>query len=272
MKKVKWVVLASIIIVIGLFVGVLIQDEMRHERENRDNDAYEDYYCNDYHLVCKNLDERVGKYRITLSAGEFLFRYGTIEGISDEEFIFAHKSYLLFGYGENMVLQSPENDVDVLNDWHINEVSLYYLDYNDPQNPGTFAMATADKYITYEVASSTEYKLIEQVKEMQLNTDPDGLGCLNNNGYPDYKNVIPSNYTVYIRLHFAEAENIAWDANVEIFQSETNETEFVVTVDKGAINEDYQRERGSYIIPLDSELYRLIVEAYTQGELGRLSK
>lgn len=253
-----------LLVLIGCRVFSIIRKYVAHrqyEIENRENSSYAEYLCRDYHLVCLDMDERVGNY----VEGKYTFRYGTIEGISDQEYIYAYRLYLIY-YGDNMILQHPENQTQVLDDWTINKVMLYYIDHNDQRNPRTYRMATAEDYVIHEMASSTEKELFAQLKEMKLCEEPTDAECFIGEKWLNYKRCINDSTTVCIRVYFDEAETLAWDAEIKIYQSTEDESKFAVTIDRGSINEEFERFYGEYVVDSNSILHQWIVDAWIQGE------
>lgn len=255
-KYFKWIALGvSGVIVCCLLLVIFF-------RKAPNGDVYAPYTCKDYHLVCLNSGEYLGENKVKISDLPCTFKYNAIAHCAEEEFVAAWmKINAPFNAGENMVLQGPENDLDVLNDWTIKKVILYYYDINDKRNPDAGDRATAEDYHIVEIAEVEDEALFQEILEMKLNTTPKDGTCIGGDYHLSYDSTLDDKH-VYLRIFFEESDSIAWDSEIDVYESKEIPAQFMVTINKGSIDSAYQKHKGGYIVEPSSSLYRFILNGY----------
>lgn len=263
-KPLQLCLIITMVIVITMFLFSAWNDWKIAIRET---DAYVDYTCRDFHLVSLKNGKRIGDKKIEIGNSTYEFYYNLIPDISEEDFVAARKKPLVHFPDEAYeILQSPENKIDVLNDWNIKEIQLYYFDWGDIRNHNK-KDGPVENWVINVFASSSDELMIQQVLDMSLNKKIE-TGMSYKNDSKTYKNIIPEKKDVYMRILFEESEYIAWDAAIDIYQSKTDETQYVVTVYGGCRTESNEDYRGYYMLDASSELYEMIINAYTEGKIS----
>lgn len=160
-------------------------------------EMYEDYGRYDAHLQCTNVYGR--SKTIKREDFEGSHRYKKIHSVSDEQFIcLTSFAFPYEGLTETlMVLQNPDNYVDVFNEWMVKKIEL--SDYSGDEVINTLTdqniVSEFKKFINSE---KTEDELIDPV--------------------PDDRKYNPKGYT--ISIHYEETENIYWKTMVYHYISE----------------------------------------------------
>ena len=94
-------------------------------------DKYCNYKCYDYHLACLNesypfaYEERY--YNDDFADYKYKIVFRKPLNTSDEQFICAHVKWIVMlepGW-KNVIMQNPDNYIDVLNDWTIKQIIIY---------------------------------------------------------------------------------------------------------------------------------------------------
>jgi len=256
------------IAIIGVLLAIMVCFYMalvEWKKAIQDNDKYVNYICRDYHLVSLKDGEPVGENLVDVDGHEYIFRYYVLPDVSDEEFVGAWACWrAILAKGKNMVLQNAEENLDVLSDWSMNRWSLYYYDSSDTRNPSQGDIATAEDYVIYEMKNGTEKDIFQQIKAMSLNTEPE-------NTEPKvpvtYVNALKEDFKMYLRLYFEETDTIAWESEIKIFCPDEGEEVYIITIDKGCLNEGLQPKSEDILIDPSSQLYGVIYNAYLESEL-----
>ena len=225
---------------------------------------YSRYKCYDTHLFCLDAQDKIGYYSKKLDREWYSFKFRKPVGVSDEQFICARVEHR-FSQVDIVVMQNPQNYVDVLQDWTIKEIEIYYisLDYNriegaskkieDEEEPARTPMRI--------IASTTESLIFEEFKDFVLCPDTvDGVTIRPTWGYNDkgFESEIHESVKVYIRVHFNEAENIVWDSEIRCVIDEENKNRYI-RIDKGRSTMGYSMSLEAYVdINEWSNLYQWI--------------
>lgn len=262
MKKIQvkqiTICVSVVFLVVIFFLAVTIGIKLK--AMHTENDTYIEYTCRDFHLVALEQGDCVGYKDIVLKNRIYRDYYNLIKNISDKDFIVAERRPLeLFSAGSYYVLQSPQNQIDVFNDWNVKTVRIYLCDESDERNTNRDQKAV-ENWVIQELVSSSEETMLKQIQEMPLNVEPEtGSSYKNNND--EYKE-IGSDKDMYLRILFEESEYIAWDAPIRIYQSKADQTKYNVVIHVGNMNEEFEQQGGYYVVDSSSELYDFILDAY----------
>ena len=199
-----------------------------------DPQKYTSYRCYDYHLKCLKVEGKRARaefsYRSDSTGVESTHRawIQQIDGESEDMFIYTEVlPPLPLGPSYKIVMQNPNNYVDIWKEWSVEKIELYYIDdykpiaQNKPANIPTAVIAT-----TSETGCLSDMKkLVDTSDERNKQNIPDGYvkEGFDENG---------SGYNYYIRVYFKESENIVWDSCVEIYYSSENKDR-IIYIDVG---------------------------------------
>jgi hypothetical protein len=188
---------------------------------------YTEYVCYDSHLVCLKSGKYLGRtdypyYREYESSGKkfeytITVKLWKIPKESEDQFVYAHAFRPILDVGRRVVMQNPDNYVDVLSTWNIEKLELYCLDRSDidkERNPKKKVIeTTSDSTCISELVSFALSELdpekIEKFKTMY---------SVNSGGYYDF----------YVRAYFSESEYIAWDAEADLYFDKESEQKLVM--------------------------------------------
>ena len=246
-KRIKTVIICIICILL-----LLVLYNMKHEKEYGDNPKYKDYVCKDYHLVHLGNGERNGTYQIDIGTNPYIFHYFKIRDISDDKVIAAQMcTNVLFIDRYEGVMQSPDYQIDILNEWTIKGILIYYID-------------STEREIT--MASGFGENLIEEIRGLELNQEPIGGNYYSATHFAEYKeSFLKIRPHTYLRVIFEESEDIVWETYVDIAQSAYDKSKYMVTLECGVRNADYEKTYKNVILDPSSELYKFILDAYLEG-------
>lgn len=135
------------------------------------------------------------------------------------------------------VLQNPENKVDVLREWKICEIQLCHLESGHESGYDT---TTVPVYSV--IKASNDSTLIQQFRNLTSSESADVYENFNTDGYERVQNA-------YLRIVFEESENLVWTSVCEIYRSEFDDNQYVVTLNLGTETEDFQEDR--YSVPVN---------------------
>ena len=266
-KPTKRVVIGSLVIMAIILLAIQIKiSKINYEKTYQDNDSYVDYVSKDPHLVCVKEGERAGMQIIEEDGVDYRYYYKLIKDVSDDEFIATHKKARMFRSEEyDIVLRSPDNDTNVLKDWKIKEIEVFYFDDNEVG--GVFQKKSATQkgdYIIHSIANTSDSAIIEELLDTLLNSTPD-MGFDMSEERENYKKVKMPSIDFYLRLHFEETKGLVWDASIEIYRNNTDNSKYEITLYYNTYGDETERE--SYEVQLDSssELYQMIWEAYQEN-------
>lgn len=225
--------LIIVLVVVSALLSGCSRDPYRYDIPNPEK--YASYICYDYHLYCldayKNADSALMEDELGATY-KVSYRYAV--GESDDEFICARAGlYAPLSFPEILILQNPEQYIDVWNDWTVKEIQLYVQDLHDdnfkrideedePARTPTSIIAT-----TADADCLTEIKTFAAADEPQPFIPPDG-----------YVNEIlqKDRFKFYIRVSFNESANIVWDSAVTPYYSEET-GDRLICIDKGNMDD-----------------------------------
>ena len=197
-------------------------------------EKYTSYICYDYHLKCLETEGEKAiteiSYQDDLTNNEYKQKawFQKIVGESDDTFIYAEVlSSLPLVPSDKVVMQNPNNYIDIWNDWSIKKIELYYIDGRDPIEQNK-AANIPDKIIASTTDLGCLYEFIELVKSSDDETEKFILPY----GYVREHMYDGVGLSYYIRVYFNESENIIWDSQVTSFLSNESPTR-VICVDNG---------------------------------------
>ena len=254
MKK-KHIGKAIVVVGVLCIVVFLVQRNLEHERKFGNNPKYKEYVCRDYHLVYRGDGERNGTYEINIGDVPYVFRYILINDVSDDKLIAAEmRTNVFFEDRYEGVLQSPNYEIDILKEWKAEEILLYYIESGDERE--------------VMIESGFTDNLIKEIRELSLNQEPIGGNYYGPIHFQEYKeSYLSIRPDTYIRIRFEESEEIMWETRVHIVQSAYNKSQYMVMLECGVRNKDYEKTFENVILDPSSELYKFILGAYLEGEL-----
>ena len=265
-KPTKRMVIGSLVIMALILLAIQIKiSEINYEKRHRDNDSYVDYVYKDPHLVCVKEGERAGMQIIEKDGPDYRYYYNLIKDVSDDEFIAAYEQPIVFfPNGRDIILQSPDSDTNVLKDWKIKEIDVFYFEYKEVDMFRQESATRRGDYIVHSIARTSESAIIEELLDTLLNSTPD-MGFDMSEERENYKKVKMPSIDFYLRLHFEETKGLVWDASIEIYRNNTDNSKYEITLYYNTYGDETERE--SYEVQLDSssELYQMIWEAYQEN-------
>ena len=215
---------------------------------------YKSYKRYDYHLKCfdkedyiteqiqaKYVDYRGQKYKGNVSLQK-------ISGVDDDQFVYAYwerttQSDNSLKYSDyEMVMQNPDNYIDVIKDWTITKIEIIRygnaeeLDYHEDES---------DKNI---ISSTTDDEVLSDLKKCILNEKDE-------EEFREFYTYSGDYYSddflrTYIRVHFAESDNIVWETEFNRYLSDKKDSSLIY-VDTGRNSYGY-----SYNITRFSLIYK----------------
>ena len=217
-------------------------------KEKIDAEKYTSYVCYDYHLICYELEKESDVASISyinerpwLEEQEelsdvILFR--KIVNEPDEQFVYGHKVVIMPGYfPTQLIFQNPLNYIDVLKDWTVDKVELYYAD-SDSAEVEDYKKLKLDKPITKDrelrlLSTTEDGAIFEQLKDFITNDETKQLDLeqATSNGYV-WEKFGKQSADIYLRICFNESENIVWETSVESLLSEELKDRMII-IDKG---------------------------------------
>ncbi len=203
-----------------------------------------DKYCNykfyDHHLQCLNATPRIATEIRIYNNREYWLYYKKPKNTSDDQFICAcisQRSYLPLR--ENVIMQNPDNYIDVLNDWTIKQIIIYDIDVNDLESrqgrrvrKSTWASMwaideTTARNPTDILATTTDLNVINDFLCL-FTTD-----YLQENSYSNYENIKTRSATYsYVRVYFEESDDIVRDSEMRLYYG-NNSLDRYITIDTG---------------------------------------
>lgn len=226
MKRILAVTLTlSIILVTASFSGC-------GSSNTPDPSKYSEYVCYDYHLACLDAQEQKANTTIEFDDLKYTIWYRKPVGDSDEQFICASvRQQHPLASTAFVIMQNPNNHIDVFEDWTIKSIELYSIDLKnykplwDEDEPARTPASI--------ISTNTDTVVFGELVNFITNDEYSGKHIMNE----DFEREIPNDdYVLYIRVHFNESDNIVWDSTVSSYVShQTVERE--ITIDKGRIPE-----------------------------------
>lgn len=165
-------------------------------------EKYEDYEVYDYHLTALNTNPNVSKGTKFEKDGDvFSIRYRKITNQLDNRFVLAIKEGGFFKDSIYLIMQNPDNYVDVLQDWTIRKIEIYEEDGSPSQLD---VLAT-----TYDASVFTELlDFIMEIDQKEEYIPQEGFNA-------EYLNTNP----LYVRVYFKECKDIAWESTITTYYS-----------------------------------------------------
>ena len=217
----------AIILLIPLYALKNAADEYSVE-----NYQYTKYKCYDYHLKCYSKDDYISE---PIEATYFDHYHKSFKGnASFQQISDVHKSQFIYAYWENpkstpklkyeKIMQNPNNYVDVFKDWTITKIEFFCYEDLKGKQSGTCTNAID------VIMSTTDEKVISDLRNCILNdkTTDELKNHLSYTGEYYSDNKIYS----YIRVHFAESDNIIWETEIFRYISESEESSLIY-IDSG---------------------------------------
>ena len=156
-------------------------------------EKYEKYKIYDYHLVC---DDVKSGYSSAVDRDDIdtagIKRYRKFKSVSSKQFICLEKSMLLDTSPEKIVLQNPDNYVDVFNEWTVERI-----DFIDKKGN--------------VIGTLTDQSVIENFKEF-INSEKTSQELTEPWSYHDVKNY-------RVRIYYEESENMQWETAIQHYTS-----------------------------------------------------
>lgn len=266
MKR-KYLLLKIIIIIVGIIlVGITafiihihsLLDFLPMEKKTL-NDKYVDYVCRDIHLVSLNQGEEDGYYYVENEMGEYCCVYYLIDGEDANEFILSSTTYNHFGaVGRDLVFQSSENKVDVLNEWNVQSCEVYYYDINEGTNKEANIFTDRRELIQHTIVTISDDRLLQEVCALLADKEEDSNFLKKDE---NYSSIYPPYKRYYVRIRFEESENIVWETEIRFYRDKEDESKWVITLPNGTPNMFYKDCGYEIQIDFDTELGKVIRDA-----------
>lgn len=251
MKQKLKIVISVILIVFLLFIvltGIFICNSCKPQIAPQ---KYTSYQCYDYHLKCFKVQKKFSMQNLTYSEpyGEEETResswrvtFGKIAGESDDQFVYAAVLIMpLLGPADRVIMQNPDNYIDVLHDWSIDKVELYFIDLMETdEGKGSAPSPTAVLSSTSETACLSDFlRFVDSADDTWEKVSvPEGYSRA------DKKDGAEGWYR--IRVRFKESDNIVWETDLYTFYSPT-EGEKILYVDGGRRPESISAKDAKYV-------------------------
>ena len=233
-------IVGALLCVMGIFTGC--------NKETIDPNKYSSYVCYDYHLKCLEVSGKKAKteflYQNALTDATYT-ESAWIQKIADESddmFIYAEVlPSLLLGTSDKIVMQNPNNYVNVITDWSIDKIELYYISGHKPIEQDQSAnIPTAVIATTSDGDTMAEFeRFLADSNEREACNIPDGYANekFDENG---------SGNSYYIRIYFKESKNIVWDSQVESYYSSENNNR-IIYIDAGKVPDGISSVNAKYM-------------------------
>ena len=193
------------------------KDDSTETETLENSEKFLQYKSYDYHLKCLEVDENESPYHTAsfdLGDGNVTtksVKYRKIIGADESQFVFAHPaSSTLTNTGvDGVVMQNPENYVDVFNDWTIDRIELFY-DKNASENNVANTCVVPTEVMRY----TRNEKVIQEFKNFILSekTSEELQNPYAYEGGPPLEDICAD---FYIRVYFKESESIVWETRID---------------------------------------------------------
>ena len=209
---------------------------------------YKSYKRYDYHLKCFDKEDYITEqiqtkyedYRGVKYKGKVSLQ--KISGVDENQFVYAYwertikpgNSVKYFNY--ETVMQNPDNYIDVIKDWTITKIEI--IGYGNAKE-SDYKEDESDKKI---ISSTTDEEVLSDLKKCILNEKDEEEFKKFYTYSGDYYS---DGYRAYIRVHFAESDNIVWETEFDRYLSdETNSS--LIYVDTGRNSRSYWNNSTSF--------------------------
>ena len=192
-KLKKWLVIISILIIVIIILAVKMAVDSAPSIKNPNK--YANYKRYDYHLECI----AIGNSTKIVDRDDFdgVVRYAKIYSVSEDQFVCLRQSSFLVRDPNLIVLQNPDNYVDVFNEWTVKKMELTDTNGN-------------------VINTLTEQDIIDNFKEF-INSEKTSQERIEPWSYFGDNKVDVSHYN--IRIYYEESENIYWEIEVSHYTS-----------------------------------------------------
>lgn len=269
MKKKRFIIPLVIAISCVLISMIFILKFHFWEKEENStslNDFYIDYVCKDFRLVCLRRGESDGYYNIENEKGSFNCRYSIIEDVSKEQFVFARvRRNTLLAIGSNLVLQHPDNNLDVLRDWTMKEVEIFYVDRNEEENLEITAFQDQSQLITHKLKSTSNESVFKELAGL-LSISDEEQNFLRSEIHDNCDKIRMNSVRYYLRIYFEESTSIAWETEIGFFRLKDDTGQIFITLPNATPENEYLGNGFDIQIDPSSELYDLIWDVIWETE------
>lgn len=220
---------------------------------------YQDYICYDTGFCALNVYQKgaVGVIDYTDAdghSGRQRVIYRKIKNVRDEQFVHV-STYGLMEQSERYILQNPDNYVDIWNDWTVESIAFYYLKCKDPSKQECPA-PKPDRVIS----TTEDERCLAEIKALALNKS-----AAENSVLPKITEDLPSGeefgniYSLRIRVHFKESDNIVWDIGCKSYRPETGESRTVkIEMSTEEARTELKKSNAEVTVDDESCLYKWI--------------
>lgn len=217
---------------------------------------YVNYQLYDDHLYCTDAEEKSVRATCHSNNSYGHFDARKLKEVSDEQFICARYKGRYFSTSYvNVILQNPDNYVDVINEWTISSIELYL--YVNPEKDEI--ARTPDKIVVSTDNQDVICELLDFLNNDEFNNDEYVLWEYFNPiaSYDNYGQTDGYEYELFLRVHFEEAENIVWDTGILSGFRDQNFRNIMVDRINPVMN---ARNRKAIYAPIDDypELYEWV--------------
>ena len=220
-------------------------------KETINGSDYKKYKCYDTHLFCLDAQDETGFWGKKYDNEWHSIFFRKPVGVSDEQFICA-KVESRFSHVNIVVMQNPNNYVDVLQDWTIKEIEIYYISMDSRRVEGISKRLVDEEEPARTpagiIASTTDSSVFTEFKDFVLSSTPMDEETTKVIWGPDkkkFESEIHESVEVYIRVHFNESENIVWDSEIKCGSYEGDQNRYIM-IDVGRTPLSFSDSKYSY--------------------------
>ena len=238
----KLIIFGIVLAVIAASIaGCSLYDHIKNMPSRKDAKMYkkyEPYRHYDYHLKCCSKEDYITEPLHTsyeVSDGKKLrgiVKFQQISDVDENQFVYAYweRPIPLGSIGYEKIMQNPDNYIDVFKDWTITKIEFICYESWQGEPTGTY---TNDMVV---IMSTTDKKIISDLKNCIINDKTE-------DELKDYKSYDEKYYSdkyinSYIRVYFAESDNIVWETEIFRYLSEEKESSLIY-IDSGKAVDRY---------------------------------
>lgn len=218
-------------------------------------EEYMTYICKDYHLTYRVASSVNGQNRLVYDDKNYDVEYRTIKDVPPERFVAANTLWMVpLSRSTACVMQPADATVSPIDDWTIDELQLYYVDF------GAKEELWKDSF-----AKRNEPKIRNQASDEALIAEFLSLDDMEKlSAYHKYSEEYTQEFTDptqiwHLRVCFSEEENIVWDARIESYIPTEGEGHRLLYLDWGRnTNADGSGSSGYVALSADSLIYKWI--------------
>ena len=253
MKKLKRIL--SIVMLISGFAIVFGAILLLVSSCSTETDKYADYEIIDYNLTWTDTSWNLGSFVEENDDMQIKYKYKKIAGEDTDEFIGAwRRPDELFSEGSNVVLVSPDSELDIWEDWTVSKIELFFEDSHQSAGWALEEYKPEDvKRVT--VADTREDEILNEFVEIVGNVLEQPKieeGYLEQ--IPPPKGSIKKTRNCGIRVHFEESDHIVWDAIIRVYASDDDTIMYIERI--------FLDSEGIFVteIPQNSRLYDFLMQ------------